>query len=275
MDAVRRYHRRFPVHDIDDIGGVFQNGRDVGGDEVLAQTDTDDQGVLLPSHYYAVGAELHRRDGISAADILQRPHQGGVQVPLHIFAHQMHQDLGVGLGAEDVTLLRELLSEGDVVLDDAVVHQRDTPVHAAEGVGIPAGRFPACGPAGVSYPGVSVYERNRVPQQGDLPLLFVDDDFMIDDSHSHGVIASVLQFDQGVQYDVAGYALTGISHDAAHQRASVLDFRFSLKVTPALTWHPLPIMTPDFTVTPAPNFDPGPMIVPTSSSFRTLSPQMS
>jgi hypothetical protein len=60
-------------------------------------------------------------------------------------------DLGVGLAGEGEAVALELGAEGGVVLDDAVVDDRDRGAAAAEvGMGVAVGRRPVGGPPGVA-----------------------------------------------------------------------------------------------------------------------------
>ena len=63
---------------------------------------------------------------------------------------QVGDDFGVGLGGELVAFLDELLLQGEVVFDDAVVHDDDLAGAVAMGVRVLFGGAAVGGPAGVT-----------------------------------------------------------------------------------------------------------------------------
>ena len=69
--------------------------------------------------------EVHDGERVRALEVLDRARDGGRQIAVEVALDEMRDGLGVGLGAQDVAVGRELLAQLDVVLDDAVVHDRD------------------------------------------------------------------------------------------------------------------------------------------------------
>ena len=71
----------------------------------------------------------------------------GLQV---ILLDQVGDDFGIGFGGELVAFLDQLLLQGDVVLDDAVVHDDDLAGAIAMRMGVFFGGAAVGGPAGVA-----------------------------------------------------------------------------------------------------------------------------
>ena len=95
---------------------------------MLVETDTQHQRATRPrpdDHPWIAG--VNDGDGESAAQSLHGQAYGREQVIAlrHELVHQVHHDLGVGIGIEYVTGRLQLLAQGVVVLYDPVVHQRD------------------------------------------------------------------------------------------------------------------------------------------------------
>src|SRR3972149_5211378 len=98
-------------------------------------------------------AGLVRREhaeGVGAADAPERGPHGRHQVgAAHVVAlDQVGHNLGVGLGAEPVPVSLELGAELEVVLENAVVNDYQTPGAVRVWMGIGVGRAPVGGPAG-------------------------------------------------------------------------------------------------------------------------------
>ena len=129
-----------------------QQRRHVGGDEILIHargpmttgqpSRASDQPVrvVLADHRQRVGAlELRHRGAHRLEQVAER---------LQVVVDAMRDHLGVGLGAELVAAPLEVRAQLLVVLDDAVVHDRE-PVARDVRVRVALARHPVGGPAGV------------------------------------------------------------------------------------------------------------------------------
>ncbi len=122
------------VLEVNHLLGVFHDGGGVGAQiefflTVGVGTHADDQRRAFAGANELVGMIfLKDGDDIGTNDALQGTLHGGEEVAflslLRVF-DELHQHLGVGLGAELIALLLEHGTQGFVVLDDAVVHQRE------------------------------------------------------------------------------------------------------------------------------------------------------
>ena len=136
-DALGAHDDDLAVLDDLDLARLGEEGRDRGGDELLAVAAADHQRALLAGADEDVGVvEAHRDErevalelGVGGADgLLERAER-------HVVRDQVGDDLGVGVRGEDGALVHQAGLEGQVVLDDAVHDD----VHAVGGVGVRVG----------------------------------------------------------------------------------------------------------------------------------------
>jgi hypothetical protein len=131
-------HLAFLQHD--DLAGVLQHRRDVGGDEHLALADPDDQRRGAVAREDQPVGRLRRDDAQRerAAHLRQRAPQRGDEVALVVRLDEVREHFGVGLAAEDVAFAEQLRAQRRVVLDDAVVDDGDpaAAVHVRVRVGV-------------------------------------------------------------------------------------------------------------------------------------------
>ena len=135
----------------DDLAGGRDHRRNVGGNEVLALAQADQQRAAhaCADEALRLGAADHgQRIGTGQLfhRVLQR-HQQVVAV-LQVMVDQVRDHFGIGLRLEGVAQRTQLLALLFVVLDDAVVHQRDTVADMRMRVGL--GDAPMGGPTGVA-----------------------------------------------------------------------------------------------------------------------------
>ena len=108
LDAVGSDDDDVPVLDLHHRPRLLEEGGDRGGEERLALAETDDQRALLTSADQQVGVlDVHRDERVVAAQIGERSANGGRQIALVVALDQVGDDLGVGLGCEDVALVAE------------------------------------------------------------------------------------------------------------------------------------------------------------------------
>ena len=131
----------------------------------------------------------------------------------------MGDDLGVGLGLEDVTLGQELALQLDVVLDHPVVDDDDAALAVAMGMRVLVGRASVGGPAGVTeaegpLDGLSLDQLLEVLE---LPRAAADfEPSFADDGDAGGIVAAVLELAQTLDEDFSGLSGADVSDDAAH-----------------------------------------------------------
>ena len=130
FESVATQHGQLAVPEIDHLLGVGDDRGRVGGHERLPLPHADDQGRALSRRVEAVGlVSIEDHEAVGAGDLFQgEPNcrlegQGGIG--RGDLLDEVSDHLGVGLAVEGAALRLEHGLEGGVVLDDAVVYQRD------------------------------------------------------------------------------------------------------------------------------------------------------
>jgi hypothetical protein len=202
-----------------------QQCRDVGGDEVLALAQADDHRAALAREDHAPGlvfGDHHQR--IRAFQFRDRGAHGLEQVIglLQVIVHAMRDHLGVGLRGERIPRRLQLGAQLVVVLDDAVVDDRDAVPRdvrvrvalARHAVGRPAG----VGDAQLAVRGALVQRVLENPHLADGAQA-LDRAAAVQYRHARGVIAAVLEAAQALDQDGHDVALGDGSDDSAHARS--------------------------------------------------------
>jgi hypothetical protein len=150
VDMVGRDAGDVPVVEVDDPARMGDDRGRVGGDEALPFPDADDEGAALAGGDDDAGFVAGQHgDAVGPFHLTQGRDDRGTEVALEGFADQPGQRLRVGLGDEDMALGFEASAEGPVVLDDAIMHERDATALGEVGVGVGLGRRAMGRPAGV------------------------------------------------------------------------------------------------------------------------------
>ena len=138
-------------------------------------------------------------------------------------ADEVGQDFGVGLGAEAVPGFEQWGAQGLVVLDDAVVDQRQPPRLVIVRVSVFVGGPPVRGPAGVGN--TDVARRRRLGQQVgeglDAPgTLAGFEPSAVDGDQPGGIVAPVFQPPQTIEQDGGRVCFADVADDSTHKRGS-------------------------------------------------------
>ena len=218
--AVGREHAEVTVVQVDDLARVREDRRGVGGEEVLAVADADEERTAL-----ARGDDLlrvtarHHRDAERALDLAQCRDDRLLQRALVELLDQVRDRLGVGIGAEGVPERGELLPEHIGVLDDAVVHHRDRLVGAEVRVCVALGRRAVSGPARVCDPDLSGH---RISGERALELRDLAggaarlERLAVEHGDARRVIAAVLEALEARDEDRGGLLGTDVADNTAH-----------------------------------------------------------
>ena len=200
-----------------------QEREDVGGDEVLADPDADDERAAAPRGHQAAG--LQRADDAERIGPFELGPgiQDGAQEVLALLEMEMDlvdRDLGVGLGGELVAEQPLARTQRRVILDDPVMDQRHNVVRYV-GVGVAGARFPVRRPARVGDAGGAGKRMlcKRRFEHADLaehpqPLQAAP---AVDDRYPGRVVAAVLEPFQTLDEDRYDVALCYATDDAAHR----------------------------------------------------------
>ncbi|CUJ06086.1 Uncharacterised protein [Achromobacter xylosoxidans] len=216
------------VFQVDDlVGGAGQRQR-VRGQEVLVLAHPHHQRRTLARADHAVRfVTAEHGDGVGAMQAAHGVLHGLEQVAGIQVVDQVRDHFGVGLAFEDVAHGLQLGAQFVVVLDDAVVHQRDARLVIAQvremRVGIMRGRHAVRGPAGVGDAGETLHLvlRDLFGQLGHaLGAARAAQVAVGVDGDAAGVIAAVFQPLQAFDQDRGDVALGDGANNAAHRRDS-------------------------------------------------------
>ena len=121
-----------------EAAGDGQQGRDVRGDEVLADAEADDHRAALAreDQSFRVGFAGHHQ-GVGTLELRHRRTDRLEKIAdsLEMMVDAVGDDLGVGLAGEGVAELAQFLAQLVVVLDDAVMDDREAVIrHVRVGV---------------------------------------------------------------------------------------------------------------------------------------------
>jgi hypothetical protein len=147
-----------------DFPGVGQKGRDVAGQQVFAGSNADHERRRLSYGYDRLRLSVrndHQR--VSAAESLHR-NPNGFQERATLFvlnSNDVSRDFGVGLAEKGVALSDQFFPKFKVILDDAVVQDRNRPVLVKVRMGVFIGGTAVGGPTGVTN-GATTLHRMRV-----------------------------------------------------------------------------------------------------------------
>ena len=155
------------------LAGVGEQRRDVARAERLARAEADDQRAVCPATTIRgrgggedgnpVGPAHAQQRRADRVDQARRPRREGL-------VDQVGHDLGVGVAGEADAARLELAAQSDMVLDDAVVDDRDVARDVRVGVGFAGAAVggPARVPdAGVTREGLLFQGRFEVGQLAD------------------------------------------------------------------------------------------------------------
>ena len=145
---------------------------------------------------------------------------GLFQIALEVLLDQVRDDLGVGLGLENVAFVLQLLLERQIVFDDAVVHHHDVALAIAVRVRVLFGGTAVRGPARVADAEGAIH---RVHPDGffqiaQLALGAANGELLVIavDREARGIISAVFQALQAFQNDRNGAMGTNIADNATH-----------------------------------------------------------
>ena len=204
-----------------DAAGERGQRHGVGAHEHLALAVADGERAALAGddHQVLAALEQHgeREGALEAADGRER-RLLGLHAPLDVEAHQVGDDLGVGLGGEAAALGLELGAELAEVLDDAVVDDGDAA--ADVGVGVDLGGRAVGGPAGVADAGGA---GERLPLEAGREAVELAlrapalEGAASERGHARAVVAAVLEAAQGLEQQGCRRPLADHAHDTAHR----------------------------------------------------------
>ena len=219
-NAILLYDGQLAVVQDIDLSGMVDDGRDVGGDEILAIAKTDDERIVLLRADDGVRHRLiHDDEAVGAFDHGKDLADGGEEVSvIHLFEKVCH-DFGVGIRLEDMAFVDQLLLERHVVFDDAIVYDDEMIMAVAMRMGIPIRWLSVRRPAGMPDADVSG-ERMRLQCgfqicQTTFFLFDRDRTFVIDGDASR-IIAAIFEASQPIDQKTGRFAAAHITYNTTH-----------------------------------------------------------
>ena len=130
--------RHFAVLQHQDVPGEGKDGGDVRCQDVLAIPDANDQrrSAYARSHETIRKFPVHHGHGAGPVDLCKRGGDCVFEAAIDLLLDQVGQDLGVGIGGQAMAGRDESRTECAMILDDAVVDDRQAPGAVGVGVGV-------------------------------------------------------------------------------------------------------------------------------------------
>ena len=206
LDAIRRQDRDIAVREEKHIASVSQNRGHIGRNKVFALAQTDHhRGTFAGRDDLIRIATAQHGQREYAAQFLHSLTHSLLQIAVEILLDEVSDDLGIGLGLENVSFLLELLLQGQIVLDDAVMDNHNIAGTIAMRVRVLFSRAPMCRPAGVAD---AVRAVNRVDLKNvfEIPQLAgrtanAQGLIVLKNRNPGRVVAAVLKTFQAIQND--------------------------------------------------------------------------
>ena len=224
-------HDDVAVLDLHHPARLLEEGRNRRGEERLALAEADDKRALLTSADEDLGVVgVHRDEGVVTAQVGEGGAHGEGQVAFVVTLDQVGDDLGIGLGAEDVAISGQLAAQLGVVLDDPVEDDVNVVCAVTVRMGVLLGDPAVRGPSGVGEAdlGLGLGDRDgalavrfdRGPQVGQVAdRAHAVDLAVIEQRDAGGVISAVLELFEAGDQEIATRPAAHISDDAAHWSA--------------------------------------------------------
>ena len=222
VDAVARDLREIALLEIDETLRHGQERGHAARDEVLADAETDHERARDPRDDDALGVfRVEHEEGVGADEAAHgQPHGlDEVVAILQMIVHEVRGDFGVGFREKLVALRDQLVLDGLVVLDDAVVNDGDA-VAGQVRMRIRLGDAAVRGPArvGDAEPASQRRLRELLLELRDLADGAAQTERVVRLHHGNAcrVIAAILEPAQTLDQDGHDVALGDGSYDSAH-----------------------------------------------------------
>ena len=231
LDGVGRDRHDLVLLELDGLAGEVDEAGDVRAEEVLPLAQADDERRVAARGHHAVRVvHVHGQQGEGTLEALGGQLHGAGQVlagrvPVDV-GEEVGGHLGVRLGEELDALGEQLLAQLGVVLDDAVVDERQPALVRHMRVGVAVGGAAVGGPPGVAdadEAGGDGVLGELLGEVGELArLLPVVQLTAVHHGHTGGVVSAVFETTQALHQDVESAVLTirlglaDVSDDSAH-----------------------------------------------------------
>ena len=209
----------------DDVLGVLEDGRHVAGEEPFAVAEPDDERDVHSRADDPIGVlGVHHGNGVRPAHLVQGGAHRLDEIARVLRLDEVGEHLGIGLRREPMALGREPVLDLGVVLDDAVVDQRELAAAVGVRVRVRVVRAAMRRPSRVGDPGMTCRRVavEVIGQVGQLAGLLLDEELAGAGQHGDAgrVVAAVLEAPQALEQDRGGITRPDVPDDAAHMPSS-------------------------------------------------------
>ena len=232
LDAVGSQDGEFVIGEVDDLFGPSGEGTGIAGEEVFSIADADHQRRTEPDGNNGVG-DIAEEDSEAVTSLeesrgIDDGFDGGLNGSgirsaadqlFQLLGDQVGDDLGICRGTEDITERLEVVAEGRIVLDDAVMDDDDFAVATDMGVGVDIVGFAVRGPAGVADAGRTLQRLlfDEALEFANATGLLAGGDFSTRlDSDAGAVVAPIFESMESVQKNSRSFPMTDITDDSTH-----------------------------------------------------------
>ena len=214
-------HRPVAVLEIADLVGEGRERQRVGANEHLALAVADGERAALAGddHQIVEAAEDHG-DGERAFETAERVKRGADRIVarLQLAGDEMGDDFGVGVAGEGGAFGDQLFLQLAIILDDAVMHDRDVVGHVR--VGVRLRRLAVGRPAGMADAGLAKQRGGFQPRLEIAQLAFgaaAAKLAMLDGGDACGIVAAIFQPLQRIDELACDRPFAENANNAAHQ----------------------------------------------------------
>ena len=134
----------------------------------------------------------------------------------------MDGHLCIRFGPEDMTALHQFLFQSDIILDYAVVDQRNFIIAICHWMSVVLERLAVRRPSGVSDPESSLHLGHDLFQVSDLSLVLEYVHLPVGYGHARGIVTPVFESLQPREYDFLGRSVASVTYDTAHSRCTYM-----------------------------------------------------
>ncbi len=203
------------------VAGVAEDGGDVGGDEIFAFAEADDDGRAGAGGDDLVGVGGgDDGEGEDAGELEDGFADGVLEAAVEMLLDQVGDDFGVGLGDEVVAFELELVFEGEVVFDDAVVDDDDVAGAVAMGMGVLLRGAAVGGPAGVAdaVGAIDGADADGLFEVAQFAGGAADAERVVGAEHGDArrIVAAIFKAAEAVEDDGHRFAIADVANNAAH-----------------------------------------------------------
>ena len=208
---------------------------DIAGQKVLPLADPQHQRAAAPSPHHDIRqVTVDQRDPIGPDDLFKRRAHRVDQPRLRGFAlrrvvmlaDEMGEHFSIGLRLKGVPLADQVVAQGLVILDDAIVDERELVALVKVRVGILIRHAAMGGPAGVAdaHGALRRLGQQEIGQVGNAAHALAHlHRPTLDGGDTRRVVAAVFEPPQPIQEDGSRLGLSDISNDSAHKGRKVTE----------------------------------------------------